>query len=519
MTVDIYDTTLRDGCQGEGISFTIGAKLDITTQLDALGVRYIEGGWPGSNPRDAEYFRQVKRLHLANSTITAFSFVGKVGVPPEQDESLRAVLDADTAVVTVVGKSWDLHVEAVLRTALDENRTLIRDAVRYLVSQGRRVMYDAEQFFDGYKANPAYALKTLEAAAEGGAEIVVLCDTNGGTMPWEVAEIVAAVGRTIGLPVGIHPHNDCEVGVANALAAVRSGAVQVQGTINGYGERVGNANLSSIIPNLKLKMGIDCITDAQLARLTALSHMVSDSTHLDLSPRAPYVGRSAFAHKAGLHADATMKLRRSYQHITPEQVGNETRVLISELAGKGNILLKAAEFGLDAGLDATAARRVAQHVKERENQGYAYEAAEASFELLLRHVLHNHQTPFEALGYTTAAGANHAVATVRIRVEGLDREVSRDRQHTADALWASLVAALEPVWPGLGRLQLVACEVEPLGDVVGGQNSARAFVTARGEAGRQWRTVGCGASVEEARWQALLDSLEFALLREAVAHV
>jgi len=444
MNVEIYDTTLRDGCQGEGISFSIAAKLEITRRLDALGVHYIEGGWPGSNPRDAEYFRQVRTLNLAKSVITAFSFVGKVGVPPEQDESLRAVLDADTPVVTVVGKSWDLHVQAVLRTTNDENRRLIRDAVRYLVSQGRRVMYDAEQFFDGYKANPAYALQTLEAAAEGGAEIVVLCDTNGGTMPWDVADIVAEVGRKVGLPVGMHPHNDCELGVANALAAVRSGAVQVQGTINGYGERVGNANLSSIIPNLKIKMGVNCISDDQLALLSGLSHRVSELTHLELSPRAPYVGRSAFAHKAGLHADATMKLRQSYQHIVPERVGNETRVLISELAGKGNILLKASEFGIGGDLNADAARRVALRVKERESEGYAYEGAEASFELLLRRALDGYAASFEPVGFTATSDPNRCVTTVRLTMGGKDLAGTSEREHLADALWAALIGALSP---------------------------------------------------------------------------
>ncbi|GMV21725.1 MAG: (R)-citramalate synthase [Acidimicrobiia bacterium] len=519
MSVEIYDTTLRDGCQGEGISFSVGAKVEITRRLDAMGIHYIEGGWPGSNPRDAEYFKQVRRLSLKSSQLTAFSFVGKVGTPPEQDESLRALLDAETPIVTVVGKSWDLHVEAVLRTTLDENRRLIRDAVRYLVGQGRRVMYDAEQFFDGYKANPVYALKTLEAAAEGGAEIVVLCDTNGGSMPWEVATIVEAVRESVGLPVGMHPHNDCELGVANALAAVRSGAVQVQGTINGYGERVGNANLSSIIPNLKVKMGINCISDDQLRDLTALSHRVSELTNLELSPRAPYVGRSAFAHKAGLHADATMKLRQSYQHIVPDRVGNETRVLISELAGKGNVLFKASEFGLGADLSPEAARRVAQQIKERESEGYAYEKAEASFELLLRRTLHGHAGAFQAIAFEATSLSNRSQATARVKVDGAERSGMGEREHLVDALWAALSDALTGHVPEIARIEIVGCESEPVVDRTGAHVRVRAFVSARSGDGRQWRTVGCGNSADAAVWQALVDCIEFGTMKRVVEHV
>jgi 2-isopropylmalate synthase len=522
MKVEIYDTTLRDGCQGEGISFSIERKLDITRELDALGVHFIEGGWPGSNPRDTEYFQRVRHLKLKNSVIAAFSFVGRVGVPAAEDQSLIALLEAGTAVTTVVGKSWDLHVEAVLRTTLDVNRRLIRDAVRHLVSHGRRVFYDAEQFFDGYKANPEYAVETLEAAAEGGAEVLVLCDTNGGTMPWEVEEIVLQVRKQIGLPIGIHSHNDCEMGVANALAAVRCGAVQVQGTIDGYGERVGNANLSSIIPNLKLKMGIHCVTDEQLARLTSVSNLVSEATGLMPNSRAPFVGRSAFAHKAGLHADATMKLRRSYQHIAPEAVGNETRILISELAGKGNILLKAAEFGV-GNLGPEEARIVAQRVKDRESEGYAYERAEASFEMLMRRTVRHHVAGFEAVEYSVAtlqtAWGEQSAATVKVRVGAQHHEMTCQRENPADALWAALVAALGAPYPAAHTLSLVSCDVES-GEHAGRPHGVtRVFLTARSESGRQWRTVGCGAGVLDATWQALTDSLEYGLLNRAVTRV
>ncbi|HIC94015.1 MAG TPA: citramalate synthase, partial [Anaerolineae bacterium] len=347
MGLVLYDTTLRDGAQREGISFSVADKLKIARKLDELGIHYIEGGWPGSNPKDAEFFARARELRLRQAVITAFGSTRRAGVPVEEDAQIRALLEADTETVTIFGKSWDLHVTRVLGTTLGENLRMIADSVAYLKGQGREVIYDAEHFFDGFKANPDYALRTLQAAESAGADCLVLCDTNGGTLPSELVAIIEEVKKATNTPLGIHAHNDGELAVANSLAAVQAGVVHVQGTINGYGERCGNANLCSIIPNLKLKLGYDCISDGQLRQLVGVSRYVSELANLAHDAHLPYVGHSAFAHKGGVHVDALIKCRESYQHIDPALVGNRERVVVSELSGKGNIAYKVREFGLD----------------------------------------------------------------------------------------------------------------------------------------------------------------------------
>lgn len=523
MTVHLYDTTLRDGAQGEGVSFSIEDKLKITHKLDELGIQYIEGGSPVSNPKDIEYFDRVHALPLKNSIITAFSYTVRVGVAPEDDTNLSALLAANTEVLTIVGKSWDLHVHEVLRTNLDENLRMIHDTLRFLKMEGRRVFYDAEQFFDGFKANPTYTLETLEAAADGGAELIILCDTNGGSMPWEIEDIMCQVQKSITIPLGIHAHNDCGVGVANTLAAVRCGAVQVQGTINGCGERVGNADLCSIIPTLKLKMGINCISDEQLSRLTEVSLFVSELANLPHNSHAPYVGMSAFAHKAGLHADATMKYRESYQHIRPELVGNRTRVLVSELSGKGSVLLKAGELGLTHDLSKEEARRVAERIKELENVGFSFEHADASVELLIRRERDDYKPSFKTLDLVVVAEHRRnrnmqTEARIKLRVNNRIVHTSAIGRNPVDALDTALRKALVPFYPVVEKVQRIGYKVHILHDDPVGAATTRVFISSS-KGNRSWSIVGCSPDIIEAIWQALVDSLDYALLDEIAIDV
>ncbi len=395
--VQLYDTTLRDGAQRAGISFSVEDKLKIAKRLGEVGIHFVEGGWPGSNPKDAEFFARARNLDLGLATLVAFGSTRRANIKVESDSNLRALKESGTRVVTLVGKSWDLHVTDVLNTTLEENLKMIADSVRYLKSGGQSVFFDAEHFFDGYKRNSEYALRTIEAAAEAGAGCVVLCDTNGGALPHEVAAAVKAA-KKVGIPLGIHAHNDGELAVANTLAAVEAGAAQVQGTINGYGERSGNANLCSIIPSLKLKMGINCISDENLARLTEVSWYVSELANISPDPHLPYVGVSAFTHKAGLHVSGMMKHEESYQHINPDLVGNRSQVLVSELSGLSNITYKAKELGLDIP-KGERAKAVLEQIKTLEKQGFQYESAEASFELLLKRTNPDYQSPFELVDF------------------------------------------------------------------------------------------------------------------------
>lgn len=514
--VALYDTTLRDGSQREGISFTVEDKLRITERLDELGIHYIEGGWPGSNPKDAEYFRRVRGRTFRHARIAAFGMTRRPGRRAEEDENLRALLEAETPVVTVVGKSWDLHVHRVLETTPEENLAMIRESVALLKAHGREVVYDAEHFFDGWKRNPDYALATLRAAAEGGADWIVLCDTNGGSMPWEIEEGVEAARRAVPVPLGIHAHNDAELAVANSLAAVRRGVRQVQGTINGYGERVGNANLISIIANLKLKMGIDCVTDAQLARLTEISRFVAEVANLPHDAHQPYVGASAFAHKGGIHVAAILKAEESYQHIDPARVGNVKRVLVSELSGRGNIVAKAMEFGIRLDPDDPAVQTVVRQIKALENEGFYFEDAEASVILMLQRARPDYIPPFRVLDYVVMVERRDgrsplAEAAVKVLVGGEVVHTAAEGNGPVNALDAALRKALLPCYPQLARIHLTDYRVRILNGDAGTAARVRVWIEST-NGHRVWRTVGASTNILEASRLALEDSLEFGLL-------
>lgn len=514
-TVEIYDCTLRDGTQGEGVAFSVEDKLRVTLKLDELGAHYIEGGWPGSNPRDVGYFERAKDLDLKNAKVAAFGMTRRASLAAEDDPNLKALLDAETPVTTVVGKTWTLHVYDVLRTTLDKNLSMIQDSLAYLKAHDKLVVYDAEHFYDGYRADPEYALETLRAAQAGHADVIVLCDTNGGSLPWEIEEITQAVGRQIDVPLGVHTHDDSGLGVANALAAVRAGAVHVQGTMNGYGERVGNANLCAIIPDLKIKMGVDCITDEQLRKLTEASRYVSELANLAHDHRQAYVGGSAFAHKGGIHVAAVMRNEDSYQHIDPALVGNEKRVLVSDLSGRGNILYKAGEYGLD-GVDKDQAIKVLEQIKELENQGFTFESAEASVDMLLRRTQPDYEPPFELVDFLTvvehrAGRGLVAEATVKVRVGDEVVHTAAEGNGPVNALDAALRKALLPFYPQLENFHLNDYKVRILDGEAGTAAKTRVLIdTADGI--RRWSTVGASTNIIEASWRALVDSVEYGLL-------
>lgn len=532
MSIVLYDTTLRDGTQREGISLSVEDKLKITKLLDDLGVHFIEGGWPGSNPKDEEYFERVKHLDLKQARVCAFSYTGRADVAVDQDPNLAKLVEAGTEYVTIVGKSWLLHVHEVLRVTPQRNLSMIEETVRFLRAKGRRVFYDAEHFFDGYKDDPEYALETLRAAVRGGAETVILCDTNGGSLPWEVEEITRTVvdaltppspsqGEGPGAGVGIHTHNDGELAVANALAAVRAGATQVQGTINGYGERVGNCNLISTVADLKLKMGLEVVSDAALRRLTEVAHVVAELCNLPPDTHQPYVGISAFAHKGGIHADATVKCRQSYQHVDPELVGNQTRVLVSELAGKGNLLSKIDEFGLEQELGKEQARRIVAEIKTLEARGFSFESAEASVTMLVRRQQPGYVPLFELVDFTTVVEHRQgrgllAEATVKVRVDGELVHTAAEGNGPVNALDRALRKALLPRYPHLANFELTDYKVRILDGHTGTASGVRVLIETRNTAApvdRQqvWTTVGCSTNIIEASWQALADAIEYGL--------
>ncbi len=516
MKVCLYDTTLRDGAQREGISFSVDDKLKIARRLDQLGVDYIEGGWPGSNPKDKAFFERAPELSLQHARVTAFGSTRRADLAAAEDPNIRALLAAGTPAVAVFGKSWDLHVSQVLRTTLEENLRMIADSVAYLKRMGREVIYDAEHFFDGYMADPGYALQTLVAAAEAGADVLVLCDTNGGMLPSAVATIVAEVGKAVGAPLGIHAHNDGEMAVANSLVAVEMGARHVQGTINGYGERCGNANLCSIIPSLVLKMGYNCVSDDQLNSLTEAARYVSELANLSLNPHQPYVGQSAFAHKGGMHVNALAKCEASYQHIEPGRVGNRTRVVVSELAGKSNILFKAQEYALELSDEGEESRQLLEHIKQLESQGFQFESAEGSVELLIRRARPGYRPPFELLDFHVLVRGHHngnmaAEATVKVRVGDQEIHTAADGNGPVNALDAAVRKALLPIYPGLAHVHLVDYKVRILDGGAGTAAQTRVLIDSA-DGRRAWSTVGSSTNIIEASWQALADSLEYALL-------
>jgi 2-isopropylmalate synthase len=514
--VFLYDTTLRDGTQREGISLSLDDKLKITRRLDEFGIHYIEGGWPGSNPKDVEYFRRLRTLNLRQAKVAAFGSTRRKEIKPEQDLNLKALLEADTPVVTLVGKSWELHVVDVLETNPDENLAMIGESVAYCKSHGREVIYDAEHFFDGYQANSEYAVATLKSAFANGCDWVVLCDTNGGTLPWQIEAITATILEQLGaeVAVGIHTHDDGGCGVANSLAAVRAGARQVQGTINGYGERVANANLCSIIPDLQLKMGFDCLAADELKRLTELSRYVAEVANLSHDDHLPFVGASAFAHKGGIHVSAMLKNSDSYQHVDPAAVGNLQRSVVSELSGRGNIIDKARQFGLDS--ESLNIGDVLNGIKSLESQGFTFEGAEASVELMLRRTHPAYVPPFELIDYMVLVQRRRrrglmAEATVKVQVGPKLMHTAAEGNGPVNALDSALRKALTDVYPQLSSVKLVDYKVRILDSDNATAAITRVLIDTKCDS-RRWSTVGASTNIIDASWRALADSMEYALL-------
>ena len=514
MTLRLYDTTLRDGTQREGLSLSVEDKLKIARALDRLGVSYIEGGWPGSNPKDAEFFRRIGEVPLAHARVAAFGSTRRAGVRAEDDANLRALVDAGTSVVTLVGKSSTLHVDRILETTRDENLRMIGDSVAFFKQLGREVIYDAEHFFDGYRLDRAYALETLAAAAAAGADCLVLCDTNGGELPDIVAERVHEVRGRFATPIGIHPHNDAGLAVANGLAAVRAGCVQAQGTINGYGERCGNLDLVPLVATLQLKLGYAVLPPEALRRLTEVSQYVAAVANQHPDPHAPYVGRSAFAHKGGIHVAAIAKVPDSYQHVDPAAVGNEMRVVVSEVAGRRNVRMRAEALGLDPGEQEGA---VLQRIKELEHRGFQFEGAEGSFEMLLRRSAPGYRPPFELEDFTViiekrGGDGTRAQATVRIRVGDEMMHTAAEGEGPVNALDRAVRKALLPHYPALAEVHLVDYKVRIVDEHLGTGARPRVVIeSARGP--DRWSTVGCSQNIIEASWLALCDGLELGILR------
>jgi len=520
--IQLYDTTLRDGVQQEGISFSVEDKLKIAQRLDELGIDFIEGGWPGSNPKDAEFFIRAPDLNLTHATLVAFGSTVRSGHCIEEDDNIQALLEAKTGVITIVGKAWDKQVTQVLETTLENNLSMVKDSISYLGSHGPRVFFDAEHFFDGYKANPEYALEVVTVAAKAGAGCIILCDTNGGTLPQQIQDTIKAVQKVTSIPLGIHSHNDAELAVANSLTAVNAGVTQVQGTINGYGERCGNANLCSIIPDLKLKMGIDCVTDEQLNKLSEISHYVAELANLPHYSRLPYVGADSFAHKGGTHVSALMRWKDSYQHVDPESVGNRPRVIISELSGKSNIIYKARERGVPLPGD-TEIEKVLNQIKSLEKQGFQYDSAEASFDLLLRRVQPDYQPPFELVDFLVVMEKRRRLpssgnkeellseATIKVKVADKVVHTAAEGNGPVNALDQALRKALIQFYPGLTVVELVDYKVRILEENAGTASQVRVLIESS-DGKEHWRTVGSSSNIIEASWLALADSIEYWLI-------
>jgi 2-isopropylmalate synthase len=514
--VQIYDTTLRDGSQGEGVNFSLQDKLLITQKLDELGFDFIEGGYPLSNPKDAEYFERVRELKLQHAKVCAFGMTRRRGVTADQDVSLKALVNSQAPVCTVVGKTWDLQVTEVLRVDLDENLAMIRDSVSYLRSQGRRVIYDAEHFFDGFKANPEYALKTIRAAAEAGAETVTLCDTNGGSLPDHIAACVDAARNALPCPVGIHCHNDSDLATANTLAAIDHGAVQVQGTINGIGERCGNVDLIAVVANLVLKKGHECLAADGVGRLTELSRYVYELANMNFRPGQPFVGSSAFAHKGGMHVHAVNRLASSYEHIDPATVGNHRRVLVSELSGRSNIVAATTRMRLQH--DDALLKKILDRVVDLENEGYQFEAAEASFDLLVRKCAGTYEPRFERHHYrvdvVTQEGREPVTeASIKLKIRGETEHVVAEGDGPVNALDTALRKALIPAFPSLSKMHLVDYKVRVINSTEGTAARVRVVIESSDD-DEEWTTVGVSENVIEASWIALVDSVEYKLYKD-----
>ncbi len=516
-SVQIYDTTLRDGTQAEGISFSCEDKIKIAQSLDIMGFHYIEGGWPGSNPKDVDFFNRIQGYNLKNARIVAFGSTRKAGLPAENDANVKAILDSGVRVATIFGKTWDLHVAKSLGTTPEENLAMIRDTIAYLKSRGLEVHYDAEHFFDGYKANPAYALETIRAAEAGGAHAVILCDTNGGSLPWEIKELVEMAAAQLARPVGIHAHNDSELAVANTVTAVQAGATLVQGTVNGYGERCGNANLCSIIPVLTLKCGIDTIVPEKLAHLTEMSRFVSEVANVSPDSRQPFVGASAFAHKGGVHVSALLKDPKTYEHIDPEVVGNRRRVLVSELSGMSNLFYKYKEMNLQVDRGGPEGRRILGEIKQLENQGFQFEGSEGSFSLLLRKAFDGYREPFtlEACRLLVEIKENtpaHSEAIIKMRVGDQVVHTAAEGNGPVNALDNALRKALKGFYPSIGVMHLNDYKVRVLDEKDGTGAYVRVHIDS-GDGRHSWGTVGVSQNIIEASWQALADSIAYGLLK------
>jgi len=517
--VVLYDTTLRDGTQGHRITFSAEDKLRIATRLDEVGFHYIEGGWPGSNPRDMRFFRMAGEVTFKSARLTAFGSTRRSGLPADACPNIRALLEACTPAVAVFGKSWDLHATEILGVSLDENLSLIGDSVRYLKSKGKEVVYDAEHFFDGYKNNPGYALRTVRAALEAGADSIVLCDTNGGTLTWELTEIIGETVSQLSPPrLGIHAHDDCGLAVANSLAAVTLGAAMVQGTVNGYGERCGNADLISVIGNLELKMGKKCLPEGSLRHLTSLSRYVSEVANTPPAHSKPFVGSNAFAHKGGVHVSAILKNPVAYEHTDPELVGNRRNVIVSDLSGKSNIEYKAKELGIDLGTNSGVSERIVRDIKKMEDEGYQFDTADGSLSLLIRKAIGTFEEPFRLESFRvidekTRDNASHSQSTIKISVGDEHEITAAEGRGPVNALDNALRKALSKFYPRISEMRLVDFKVRILEETDGTGAKVRVLLESRDDTD-VWTTTGVSANIIEASWHALVDSMQYKLSKD-----
>ncbi len=513
--VELFDTTLRDGTQGEGVNLSVEDKVRIARRMDEFGIDYIEGGWPGSNPKDIAFFQRVKEITLRHARIAAFGSTRHAKNVAENDPNLRAMLEAETEVVTIFGKSWDLHVLNALRIELNDNLKMIEDSVRYLKEHNRFVIYDAEHYFDGYKNNPEYAIETLETAVRAGADVVVLCDTNGGCLPHEIGELTRIAKPHVGCRLGIHSHNDSGCAIANTLAAVMEGATHVQGTFNGFGERCGNADLSGIIPNLMLKLGYEVVPEKNLEELTGLSLLISELANVVPRNNQPFVGMSAFAHKGGIHVSAVQRDAKTYEHIDPVKVGNRQRVLVSELSGQSNIFHRMVEMGIQLDKSSPVAKKVLEKIKQLENEGYFFEAADASLELLIRKEMRQHRSFFELIAYRVSvnqhpSGELWSEATVRLKIGDETFFVAGEGDGPVNALDNALRKALIKHYPQLKNVRLTDFKVRILDSAAGTEAITRVLIeSSDGE--REWFTIGVSENIIQASWDALVDSIDYKL--------
>lgn len=515
--VKLFDTTLRDGSQSENISFSLEDKLHIAKKLDEFGIHYIEGGWPGSNPKDVLFFKKAKDEKFNQAKIVAFGSTKHAKNKVEEDPNILALLEAETPAVSVFGKTWVFHVEKALRVTKQQNLDMICESVAFLKENGKEVIFDAEHFFDGYKDDPDYALECLKVAESAGADVLVLCDTNGGTLTNEVADIVQTVRKNVTAPLGIHAHNDSGLAVANSLAAVQNGSVHVQGTINGYGERSGNANLCSVIPNLQLKAGYSCIPPENMAKITALSHYVSEIANLVHPNNAPFVGKSAFAHKGGIHVSAVMRDSASYEHIRPETVGNKRRVLVSDLSGKSNIVFKAEELGVDLESDKEKIPEIVRQLKQLEHEGYEFEAAEGSLELLIKKLKNEYKNYFNLRGFRILIEKNEedeirSEATVRMTVNDRMEHTASEGVGPVNALDNALRKSLTPFYPEIDDMHLSDYKVRVINANAATSAKVRVLIESSDEK-KTWNTVGVSENIIEASWQALTDSISYYLMK------